>query len=62
MDINRIDWLPVLILIAAPVALVGILKLLARKRGNVVGSGWGGTLLITLCWLVAMWVIVDRIR
>ncbi len=62
MDINRIDWWPALILIVVPVALVGILKLLPRKRRNAVGSGWGGTLLIAMCWLVAMWVILDHVR
>ena len=62
MDINRIDWWPALILIVVPVALVGILKLLPRKSRNAVGSGWGGTLLIAMCWLVAMWVILDHVR
>ncbi|HZV38031.1 MAG TPA: hypothetical protein VFF96_04705 [Pseudoxanthomonas sp.] len=62
MDINRIDWWPALILIVVPVALVGVLKLLPRKRRNAVGSGWGGTLLIAMCWLVAMWVILDHVR
>lgn len=60
MDINRFNWMLALILIVAPVAVVGLLKLVSRKRGG--SSGWGGMLFIGLCWLIAMLAILDRVR
>ena len=61
MDINRFTWALVLVLIVAPIVVVGILRFFLRKRGGL-GSGWGGALFVTLCWVVALLAILAQVH
>lgn len=61
MDIKVLTWTLVLVLFAAPVLLVAVLKAVNRKRGGGGGSGWGGVLFISLCWIVAVLAIFSRV-
>ncbi len=59
MNSNDIVWILVVLLIAIPVLVVAVMRLIYRKRGGI-GSGIGGTIFVTLCWVVAIVVILRR--
>ena len=60
MHANDLTWILVVLLITVPLLIVAIARLAWRKRGGI-GSGLGGTLLVTLCWVTALLVILRRI-
>lgn len=61
MEFNLSSWVTILGLFALPVVVIGVLRFAYRKRGGI-GTGWGGTLLISLCWLAALLSLLMRIR
>lgn len=56
MDINAVPWSLMLLIFIPPLLLVGLLKLIYRKKGGA-EKGWGPALLITLCWVCALVII-----
>lgn len=61
MDINVVPWSLILLIAIPPVLLVGLLKLIYRKRGGA-EKGWGPALLITLCWVAALAIIYRQVN
>lgn len=60
MDITHISWTLLLVLIALPIAVIGLLNWHYRKRGGV-DPGWGGVLLVSLCLIVGLVTIVMKV-
>ncbi|MFT3755309.1 MAG: glycosyl transferase [Pseudoxanthomonas sp.] len=61
MNITHFGWPLILLLLVVPVALIGTLKLLMRKRGGF-DANWGGAVLVVLCWLVAIGAVLLQVR
>lgn len=61
MEFNLYSWVTILGLFTLPVLVIAVLRFIYRRRGGI-GTGWGGTLLISLCWLAALLSLVTRIR
>ncbi len=54
-------WKVLLVVLVLPVVVVGLLNLLLRKRGGL-GAGWGGVLMALLAGVMAVLIILDKIR
>ena len=54
-------WKILLALVLVPLATVGLLNLALRRRGGV-GMAWGGVLLVLMAALVAVLLILDKVR
>ena len=54
-------WKVLLVVLVLPVVVVGLLNLLLRKRGGL-GAGWGGGLMALLAGVMAVLIILDKIR
>ena len=54
-------WKMLLLVLVAPVLAVGLLDLLLRRRGGV-SAAWGGVLVLALAGVVAVLVILDKVR
>lgn len=60
MDGKALHWGLIVLLLVVPMLLVAVLKLVFRRRGGI-ESGWGGMLLVGLCWITALILIVNRV-
>ena len=60
MDGKVLHWGLVVLLLVVPMSVVALLKVLLRGRGGG-EPGWGGMLLIGLCWVTALMLIVNRV-
>jgi hypothetical protein len=54
-------WKILLALVLVPLATVGLLNLALRRRGGV-GMAWGGVLFVLMAALVAVLLILDKVR
>lgn len=54
-------WKLMLILLVFPVLAVAALNVIFRKRGGI-GAGWGGVLFVAAAAIVAVMVILDKVR
>ena len=54
-------WKMLLVLLLGPLLAVALLNLLLRRRGGV-GPAWGGVLVLLLAGLMAVLVILDKVR
>ena len=54
-------WKILLALLLLPLATVGLLNLALRRRGGV-GLAWGGVLFVAMAALVAVLLILDKVR
>lgn len=59
LDINI--WTTLLVVLLCPVLAVGLLNVLLRKRGGI-GAGWGGVLVVLLAGVMAVLIILGKIR
>lgn len=61
MDKDSIFWLMAALLIALPLLLVTGGKLLFRRRHQSLVPGIGSAIFISLCWLLALGIVLYRI-
>lgn len=54
-------WKILLALVVVPLATVGLLNILLRRRGGV-GLVWGGVLFVLLAAVVAVLLILEKVR
>jgi len=54
-------WKILLALVVVPLATVGLLNILLRRRGGV-GLAWGGVLFVLLAAVVAVLLILEKVR
>jgi len=54
-------WKLLLALVLVPLAAVALLNLAFRRRGGV-GMAWGGVTFVLMAALVAVLVILDKVR
>ena len=54
-------WTILVALLVVPLAVVGLLNLLLRRRGGV-GLNWGGVLIVMMAAVVAVIVILQKVR
>ena len=54
-------WTVLLALLVVPLAVVGLLNLLLRRRGGV-GLNWGGVLIVMMAAVVAVVVILQKVQ
>jgi hypothetical protein len=59
MDMSEKMWILLGVLFVFPLLLIALLNWIFRKRGGI-GKGWGGALIVTLCWVVALAVILSK--
>lgn len=61
LGIDVAVWRTLLVVLVFPVLAVGLLNWIFRKRGGI-GLGWGGTLAVLLAGLMAVLLILDKVR
>lgn len=54
-------WTILVALLVVPLAVVGLLNLLLRRRGGV-GLNWGGVLIVMMAAVVAVIVILQKVQ
>ena len=54
-------WTVLLALLVVPLAVVGLLNLMLRRRGGV-GLNWGGVLIVMMAAVVAVIVILQKVQ
>lgn len=54
-------WKMLLVVLLLPIVAVCLLNLIFRRRGGI-GVGWGGVLTVMLAGLMALLVILDKVR
>jgi len=54
-------WTVLLALLVVPLAVVGLLNFLLRRRGGV-GLNWGGVLIVMMAAVVAVVVILQKVQ
>mgnify|MGYP003539407165 CR=1 FL=1 len=54
-------WRALVALLVVPLAVVGLLNLLLRRRGGV-GLTWGGVLFVMMAAVVAVIVILQKVQ
>ena len=54
-------WKMLVVVLLGPLLAVALLNLLLRRRGGV-GPAWGGVLVLLLAGLMAVLVILDKVR
>ena len=54
-------WTILVALLVVPLAVVGLLNLLLRRRGGV-GLNWGGVLIVMMAAVVAVIVLLQKVR
>lgn len=54
-------WKMLLVVLVAPMLAVGLLHLLLRRRGGI-GAAWGGVLVLLLAGVMALLIILDKVR
>ena len=54
-------WTILVALLVVPLAVVGLLNLLLRRRGGV-GLNWGGVLFVMMAAVVAVIVILQKVQ
>ncbi|MCD9033243.1 hypothetical protein LDO32_16075 [Luteimonas sp. Y-2-2-4F] len=60
MHLNDITWILVALLVVVPVLIVAVLRFAFRHRGGI-GTGIGGAIFVTLCWVAALAIILYRV-
>lgn len=60
MDRINLYWLLIAALFVFPLAVVGLLKFVLRKRGDL-ADGWGAALVVLMCWIVALLLIRQQV-
>lgn len=60
---NDADTMAVLglVLIVLPIAVIWFVNRVFRKQAGF-GKGWGGVLIVCLCWIAAMWVMRTKLE
>lgn len=54
-------WKMLLLLVLVPVVSVVLLNLVFRRRGGI-GVGWGGVIFVLMAAVMAVLVILDKVR
>jgi hypothetical protein len=54
-------WKILLALLVVPLATVGLLNILLRRRGGV-GLAWGGVIFVLMAAVVAVLLILEKVR
>ncbi|MBS0431849.1 MAG: hypothetical protein JSS21_05540 [Proteobacteria bacterium] len=60
-DVDGKVWITLLIVLGCPVLVVALLNVLLRNRGGI-SPGWGGVLVVLLAGVMAVLLILDKIR
>lgn len=61
LGVDAAIWKMLLVVLIFPVLAVGALNVVFRKRGGI-GPGWGGVLAVMLAGLMALLIILDKVR